>query len=87
MYGTTTTAAAQPSRVRRILTGLVFTLIGAGITFAATGYYWSGKYKEGYTAGMMQGKQQGHDEAVAQQQEESAAPERKSSRPQTKPGS
>ena len=71
MYNTTdTTNNSKPTRLKKILFAIVFMAIGAGITSIATGYYWSGKYDDGYRIGKIDQAQADNDKAKSQQNED-----------------
>jgi hypothetical protein len=60
---------SQPSRLKRILTAVVFMAIGSCITGVAMGYYWTGQCSQQYNLGQIDGAEQGRKQVQAQEQE------------------
>jgi hypothetical protein len=60
---------SKPSRLKRILFAVIFMAIGSGITYIATGYFWSGKYDDGYRIGKIDQATEDKSKVTAQQEE------------------
>ena len=60
---------SKPSRLKRILFAVIFMAIGSGITYIATGYYWAGKYDDGYRIGKIDQATDDKSKVTAQQEE------------------